>query len=263
MATSSALVTIERLLDGKTTLKTQRASHSNIICVGTELLNHVQAIMREDKEKAVQEAVAEVEKRAAVKLRSEIELVTDILTKEKKRELRALKKDHKKEIADVLVKCKLEEDARAQEAYDRYQSEKEAAIRETLEREQKLRDEFVAKEIKRIMEILKEEARQERERELLLQKKLLKEEADKEKELAISETRKTCENEKKSALDAMRTEYNLKIDDLEKSIKYVTEMLEIEKKRKEDLHEMFLELKEDYKRFQNYTGKFHSDYLLS
>ena len=83
-------------------------------------------------------------------------------------------KDHKKEIASVLMKCKLEEDARAEEAYNRYLSEKEAAIRETLEREQKLRDEFVAKEIKRIMEILKEEARQERERELLRQKKLLK-----------------------------------------------------------------------------------------
>ena len=36
--------------------------------------------------------MAEVEKRAAAKLRSEIELVTDILTKEKKKELRALKK---------------------------------------------------------------------------------------------------------------------------------------------------------------------------
>ena len=32
MASSSALATIERILEGKTTLKTQRISHSNIIC---------------------------------------------------------------------------------------------------------------------------------------------------------------------------------------------------------------------------------------
>ena len=32
MATSNALAAIERILEGKTTLKTQRVTHTNIIC---------------------------------------------------------------------------------------------------------------------------------------------------------------------------------------------------------------------------------------
>merc|ERR1712189_92796 len=92
---NNPILAIERLLEGKTTLKTRRTTHKNIICIGTEVLDHIKMVMNEDKEKAIALAVDEAERKAEEKLKSETELIQQILATEKEKEIREIKKIHK------------------------------------------------------------------------------------------------------------------------------------------------------------------------
>eukprot|EP00112_Aurelia_sp_Birch-Aquarium-sp1_P020028 Seg507.4 transcript_id=Seg507.4/GoldUCD/mRNA.D3Y31 product="hypothetical protein" protein_id=Seg507.4/GoldUCD/D3Y31 len=171
-------------------------------------------------------------------------------------------KSYEDKIKAVKREHEVSERERAKKAHERYMAEKRAAINEAIEREQKQRDIFVQNALKTLTVKLEEEAKKEKERALAEQRKLLKEQANKEIALAIKQSISECDMLKEQALKRLTDEFLEKMFEVQKSLEYMTKMFEIEKKRKEDLQETFMELKEDYKRFQNYTGRFHSDYLL-
>eukprot|EP00794_Sanderia_malayensis_P011020 gene11020-12184_t len=259
---ASALQAIERLLDGKTTLRTKRVTHKNIICVGTELLEHIQKLMTEDKEKAISQAVEECEKRAALKLKSQIDLIEQILTHERQKQIKELKKVHKLNIAEVKRNCELEEEQRAAETYKRFQIEKEKAVEETIAKAIAERESQIKEALERIKDQLLEEARIDKQKAINEQLKIAAEKALKAQQLAIAKAEMELNLMKQKEIQNLVDDYTNEINDLEQRLKYTQNMFDIEKRRKEDIQQDFMDLKEDYKRFQNYTDKYHSDYLL-
>ncbi|KAL9963987.1 hypothetical protein ACROYT_G027553 [Oculina patagonica] len=262
MASGNPLLTLERMLNGRTTLKTQKVTHNNIVCIGTELLNEIQQVMREDKEKAVQDAVAAAEAKAHAELKQSLNELRERMNEEREQALEEARLQAEEQMAEIQYRCEVAEKKRARSALERYQEERRAALRKAAEEAEKKKQE----EMKNLTETLTRKLRNEAalQREIAVGEALAvaRKNAERRRQESIEETKRECESKAAAETARVARIHKNRVDELNQRINHLTKMLEDENDSKQKVENLFQEMKEDYKRFQDYTRGFHSDYLL-
>ncbi|RMX36834.1 hypothetical protein pdam_00000956 [Pocillopora damicornis] len=262
MASGNPLITLERMLNGRTTLKTQKVTHTNIVCIGTELLNEIQQVMREDKGKAVREAVAAAEAKAHAELKKALQEQKEQMEGERDRALEEARLQAEEQMAEIRYRCEVAEKKRARSALERFQKEKSDALQKAAEEAEKNKQEALKNLTETLARKLRNEAALQRELAVGEALAVARKNAERRRQESIEETKLECE--RKSAAEASRVArvHQNKVNELNQRIDQLERNLEAENDAKLKVENLFQEMKEDYKRFQNYTRGFHSDFLM-
>ncbi|KAJ7392831.1 hypothetical protein OS493_010491 [Desmophyllum pertusum] len=250
------------MLNGRTTLKTQKVTHNNIACIGTELLNEIQQVMREDREKAVQDAVAAAEAKARAELTQSLNELRERMDEEREQALEEARLRAEEKMAEIQYRCEVAEKKRARSAWERSQDEKIAALHKAAEEAEKKKQEEMRNLTETLTRKLRNEAALQRETALGEALAVARKNAERRRQESIEDTKRECES--KAAAEAGRVSWIHKnrVDELNQRINHLTKMLEDENSAKHKVENLFQEMKDDYKRFQDYTRGFHSDYLM-
>lgn len=250
------------MLDGKTSFKTQKVAHQKIICIGTELLNEVQHEMREDKEKAVRDAVAATEAKAAANLKHSLDELREKMNAEREQALEEARRQTEEQMAEIMYRCEVAERKRARLAQEKFQQEKLAALQKAAQEAEKRKQEEIRDLTAKLTRKLRNEAALQR--EIAIGEALANARKNAEKRLreSIEKTKQDCEQKAAEELGRVMQIHENKCDELNQRINNLIIALQKGKDERNKLEELFQEMKEDYKRFQDYTRGFHSDYLM-
>ncbi|KAM7445535.1 hypothetical protein ABFA07_005966 [Porites harrisoni] len=262
MASGNPLLTLERMLNGRTTLKTQKLTHNNIICIGTELLNEIQEVMREDKEKAVREAVAAAEATAEAELRQSLKELREKMDDEREQALEEARLRAEEQMAEIQYRCEVAEKKRARSAFERFQEEKRTALEKAAYEAEKRKQEEMRALTENLTKKLRNEAALQREIALGEALAVARKNAERRRQESIEETKRECERQAAAEAARVAEIHRNKCDEFNERINHLTKLLRNENTEKVRVEESFHEMKEDYKRFQDYTKGFNSDYLM-
>lgn len=250
------------MLNGRTTLKTQKMTHTNIVCIGTELLDEIQQVTREDKEKAVQEAVAATEAKANAELKKALQEQREQMEEEREQALEEARLQAEEQMAEIKYRCEVAEKKRARSALERFQGEKRDALQKAAEEAEKKNQEALKNLTKTLTRKLRSEAALQRELAVGEALAVARKNAERRRQESVEETALECE--RKAAAEASRVArvHQNKVNELNQRINQLERNLDAENDAKLKVENLFQEMKEDYKRFQNYTRGFHSDFLM-
>jgi len=250
------------MLNGRTTLKTQKVTHNNIVCIGTELLDEIQQVTREDKEKAVGDAVAGAEAKALAELKQSLNELRERMNAEREQALEEARLRAEEQMAEIQYRCEVAEKKRARSAWERSQEEKQLALQNAAEEAEKRKQEEMKNLTETLTRKLRNEAALQREMAVGEALAVARENAERRRQESIEETTRECE--RKAAAEAARVArtHKNRVDELDRRINHLTRLLEEENGAKQKVENLFQAMKEDYKRFQDYTRGFHSDYLM-
>ncbi|CAH3034197.1 unnamed protein product [Porites lobata] len=262
MASGNPLLTLERMLNGRTTLKTQKLTHNNIICIGTELLNEIQEVMREDKEKAVREAVAAAEATAEAELRQSLKELREKMDDEREQALEEAGLRAEEQMAEIQYRCEVAEKKRARSAFERFQEEERTALEKAAYEAEKRKQEEMRALTENLTKKLRNEAALQREIALGEALAVARKNAERRRHESIEETKRECERQAAAEAARVAEIHRNKCDEFNERINHLTKLLRNENTEKVRVEESFHEMKEDYKRFQDYTKGFNSDYLM-
>ncbi|KAK3094875.1 hypothetical protein FSP39_007391 [Pinctada imbricata] len=254
---------LERMLN-KSTLTTQRITHSAIVDVGTKLLTSRADDSKEKQLRELEEALDEAEQRATRELKTALRRLRNEKDEEKKRALQTQKSYYERLAARVEEQRDRAEDERIRELNKRRDEEQEEALQkqweecEELKRiaieeacialTKKLRQDFILEKEKAVAEALK----------IQKQKFLIR-----EKE-SIERTRRECEEIARKEAEMVAALHRAEVERLNKKYDALEQRFQMEVKHKKKIISDFRELQDDYKKFMDYTdGKYHSDYMMN
>lgn len=253
---------ILRMLDGRTTLKTQKVTHQKIICIGTELLSELQQVMREDKGKAVRDAVFAAEAEASAHLKRSLDELRDKMNEEREQALEEARRQAEEEMAEIQYRCEVAEKKRARSALEKFQQEKLAALEKAAEEAEKKKREEIRNLTETLTKKLRNEAALQREIAIGEALAIARKNAEKLRQEAIEKTKLDCECKAADEAARVAERHEKKCSELNHRINNLIKVLEKENNERKRVEKLFQEMQEDYKRFQDYTRGFHSDYLM-
>ncbi|XP_025079010.1 uncharacterized abhydrolase domain-containing protein DDB_G0269086-like [Pomacea canaliculata] len=260
--TRDPLETLERMLQ-KTTLTTQRLTHSNIIEIGSKLLSHTTHDDVDDREKAIREAVEEAESRAARVLRAALSQLRHEKDQERQRSLEKQKLYYEK-LAERVAEVRNEaEEERAKELVKKLHKEQEAALREQWEHCQELQREAVEAARAAVRKQIREELAMEKERAIAEALRIAREGFKKREQEVISKTKYECEELARVEAERVAKVHQAEVDRLSHRYEVLNKKYQKELSHKQRVEEDFMALQDDYRRFMDYTdGRYHSDYMM-
>ncbi|EDO46086.1 predicted protein [Nematostella vectensis] len=263
MAAGNPLLTLERMLNGKTTLKTQKTTHKNIICIGTELLDELRRVMQEDKDQAIRDALNAAEAKAQEDRKQALEELRKKMNEEREQCLEQARIRAEEQMAEIRYRCEIAEKKRARLAWEKYMKEKSDALKEAAERAELEKQEALHNLTESLTRELRNEAALEREQAVGDALAIARKNFERRRKEVIAQTRQQCEEEAATEASRVARLHQQEVGALDQRIDDLKNMLASERAAAKKLAGVHLALKEDYKRFQNITRGYHSDYLLS
>ncbi|KAK3718266.1 hypothetical protein QZH41_013173 [Actinostola sp. cb2023] len=206
--------------------------------------------------------MAEAEAKALAERMRALEEMRQRMNAEREQALEEARQKAEKQMAEIEYRCEIAEKKRARLAYEKYMKEKSDALKEAARKAEEDKQNALRELTESLSRRLRNEAALEREKAVAEALSLAKKSFDRRLQEAIDDTIKDCE-----ALAAAETVRVAKIhegevDILNQRIDKLNAILSSERKSAKRLHEIHMALKEDYKRFQNITRGYHSDFLL-
>ncbi|KXJ25197.1 eukaryotic translation initiation factor 4 gamma [Exaiptasia diaphana] len=262
MASVNPLLTLERMLNGKTTLKTQKATHGNIVEIGTDLLNELRRSMQEDKDRAIQEALAEAEAKALAERMRALEEMRQKMNEEREQALEEARQKAEKEMAEIKYRCEVAEKKRARLAYEKYMQEKLDALKEAARKAEEDKQNALRELTESLSRRLRNEAALQREKAVAEALSIARKNFERRLQNAIDDTKRECEALAAAEAERVARIHKSEVDSLNQRIDNLNRTLNNERKAMQQLLNTHVDLKEDYKRFQNITRGYHSDFLL-
>ncbi|XP_028405654.1 plectin-like [Dendronephthya gigantea] len=256
------LLSLEQMLAEKTTLRTQKVTHRNIICIGTDLLKEIEAFMNSDKNEAVKKAITETEMKLLEERKNIIDEIIENMARENTESLEKARKQAEKEIEIVKYRCEVAEKKRTRLAQQKYEKEKQIALQEAEEEARRLRKDAVEMAEHQLREIMLAEGEEKTRTAVEKTKYKLEEESKIKISDAVKYTREQCDRTAAARLSEVEKKHKEEITVLKTRLKDLVCDFQRQKNEKEEYENLFTELREDYKRFQNYTQGFCSDYLM-
>ncbi|XP_031555573.1 stress response protein nst1-like [Actinia tenebrosa] len=262
MASANPLLTLERMLNGKTTLKTQKTTHNNIICIGTELLNELRKVMEEDKDKAIKEALAEAEARALAERMQALEELREKMNDEREQALEEARMKAEEQMAEIKYRCEVAEKKRARLAWEKYMKEKADALADAARKAEEEKQDALKELTESLTRKLRNEAALEREKAVGEALSIARKKFERKLKETIDKTTAECNAMAEAEAKRVARIHKNQVEGLNQRINQLNEILDTERDSAKKLHETHIALKEDYKRFQNITRGYHSDFLL-
>ncbi|XP_076435566.1 uncharacterized protein LOC143275383 [Babylonia areolata] len=260
--TRDPLETLERMLQ-KTTLTTQRVSHTNIIDLGDKLLSLTKSDDREDRQKAIDDAVEAAEARATRELRAALKRLRQEKDDERERAMDKQKWYFERLAQRVSEQRDRAEEERMKELTKKLHKEKEEALAAQWMECQRLQQEAIEAACNALRKQLRNEFAVEKEQAIAEALKAAREGFKRREQEVIARTRQECQEEARWEAERVARLHQAEVDRLTHKYNVLQQKYNKELAHKERLESDFRALQEDYKRFMDYTdGKFHSDYLM-
>ncbi|XP_078676681.1 uncharacterized protein LOC144913690 [Branchiostoma floridae x Branchiostoma belcheri] len=253
---------LERMLT-KTTLSTQRASHYNVMSVGTDVLNTMLRRAHAEKEEAVRQAIAEAEARAARELKEALDEALREAAESKRKALDE-QKQYYEQLAQRVAEArdKLEAE-RIASLTKKMQREKEEALKDAWAKAEIIKNEAIAVALEEQRKKLRAEAALEREQAVAKALTIARHKHAIKLDEAVERTKRECEHNASVRAAAVAKVYQSEINKREQRISDLQDDLAAEHRRKLDVEKDFKELQVDYMRFLDLTdGQYHSDYMV-
>ncbi|XP_059163053.1 axoneme-associated protein mst101(2)-like [Physella acuta] len=260
--TKDPIETLEKMLN-KTTLTTQRLSHYQIIELGDKILASSSHGDSEDRENAVQEAVAASEVRATRELRAALRRLRQEKDEERARALEKQKWYFERLAARISDQRDRAEAERMKELRKKMEEEKEEALRLQWEECERLKEAAVTEACEALRRKLRDEFSVEKEMAVAEALRKARELFKKREQEVIDLTREECEEKARKEAERVAALHRAEVDKLNLRHEILQKKYQKELAHKERVENDFRRLQEDYKRFMDHTdGRFHSDYLM-
>ncbi|KAL8612353.1 hypothetical protein ACOMHN_020172 [Nucella lapillus] len=260
--THDPLETLERMLH-KTTLTTQRVSHRNIIDLGDQLLSLTKSDDREDRQKAIDDAVTAAEARATRELKAALKRLRQAKDDERQRALDKQKWYFERLAQRVSQQRDRAEEERMKELTKKLHKEKEEALVAQWEECQQLQGEAIEAACNALRKQLRNDFAVEKEQAVAEALKNAREGFKRREQDMISRTRQECQEEARREAERVARLHQAEMDRLTHKYNLLQQKYNKEMEHKQRVESDFRALQDDYKKFMDYTdGKFHSDYLM-
>ncbi|XP_071085958.1 uncharacterized protein [Haliotis cracherodii] len=254
---------LERMLN-RTTLDTQRVAHGQIIELGGRMLTVQTDDSKEEREKAIQDAVDAAEARATRELRAALKRMKDQKDAERRRALQTQKEYFERLAQRVSEQRDRAEEERIKELTKKLQKEKEEALKQQWEDCERLKEIAIADACTALRKSLRNEFALEKERAVAQALKAAREMFKKREEEVIAFTTRQCEERARQEAERVARLHQQEVNRLNQKYDNLETKYHRELAHRQRVEDDFRALQDDYRRFMDYTdGKFHSDYLMS
>ncbi|XP_076453522.1 uncharacterized protein LOC143288779 [Babylonia areolata] len=260
--TRHPLETLERMLQ-KTTLTTQRLTHQNIMNIGSNLLTVTESDDREDKQKAIDDAVSAAEARATRELRAALKRLQEEKDGERQRALAKQEWYNERQAQRVSEQRDRAEEEHLKDLRRKLTQEKDEALAAQWEEAQRLQQEAVALACGALRTQLRREFEEEKAAAIAEALREAEEAFKRREEEVRARTRQQCQEEARREAERTAKLHQAEVERLSQKYKVLEQKFRKELDHKERVEKDFRGLQEDYRRFMDYTdGRFHSDYLM-
>ncbi|KAL8598923.1 hypothetical protein ACOMHN_015502 [Nucella lapillus] len=260
--TRHPLETLERMLN-KTTLTTQRLTHHNIMDIGDKMLTVTESDDREDRQKAIDDAVTAAEARATRELLAALHRLTRDQDGERQRALDRQTWYHERQAERVSEQRDRAEEERVKDLTRQLTQQMQEALAAQLEENLRQQQEAVAAACSALRHQLRQEFDVERETAVGGALREAEEAFKKREEEVRAWTREQCREEARREAERRAKLHQAEVDRLGHRCSVVSDKYRKEAGHRQRVETDFRTLQEDYGRFLDLTdGRFHSDYLL-
>ncbi|XP_070173442.1 uncharacterized protein [Littorina saxatilis] len=249
--TRDPLETLERMLQ-KTTLTTQRLSHRYIIDFGDQLLSLTQSDDREDRQKAIDDAVTAAEARATRELRAALKRLRQDKDEERQRALDKQKWYFERLAGRVSEQRDRAEEERMKELTKKLHKEKEEALVAQWEECQRLQAQAVDVACMQLREQLRNDFAVEREQAVAQALKAAREGFKRREQDVIARTRAECHEEARREAERVAALHKAEIDCLHHKYDILQQKYDKELAHKKRVEADFRALQDDYRRFMDW-----------